>query len=56
LENELGQFSLQFLGMEKQTETSPLSQTVLATSEEQIMQNMTGEAAMFSTTEYKVPL
>lgn len=55
LESELGQFSLQFFGTGKQTETSRLSQTVLATAEEQIMQNMTGEAVMIPTTEQKIP-
>lgn len=51
LGSELGQFSLQFLGTGRQTETFILSQALLATSKEQIMQKMTGEAAMIPTIE-----
>lgn len=51
LESELGQFSLQFFGTGKKTETSPLSHTVLDTSEEQIMWKINSEAATIPTTE-----
>lgn len=51
LKSKLGWFSLQVLGTGKQTEISILSQTVLATSEGQIMQKMINEAAVIGCTE-----
>lgn len=51
LKSEPGRFSLQVLGTGKQTEMSALSQTMLATSEGQIMQKMISEAAVIGSTE-----